>query len=233
MELSIDTTTNVTSLGLSLNGIVKAEKIWVSERNQSVELIPYIIDLLESINVTTNDLKSIFVLNGPGGFTSVRIGVSVAKSLAFACNIPLVAIPSTLVEAYPYFETELGKKILPLIPVGRTRVYGAMYNQSEIIDGEYKVFDFPSSILNTNQEIIYCGEAVQLLLEQGFLSSDHNVVVIESPTRLLSVISKLGYKRLVEGLTVDPMSLEPIYLSSSQIESAERNRIKNNTEGDN
>ncbi len=176
MELSIDTTTNVTSLGISINGIVKAEKIWISERNQSVELIPYIIDLLESVNVTTNDLKSIFVLNGPGGFTSVRIGVSVAKSLAFACTIPLVSIPSTLVEAYPYFEIESCNTILPLIPVGRTRFYGAVYNQSEIIDVEYKVFDFPSSILNTNQEVIYCGEAVPVLLEQGFLSSDHNVI---------------------------------------------------------
>lgn len=43
-------------------------------------------------------------------------------------------------------------------------------------------------------------------------------------------MAQLGYTRLIEGLTVDPISLEPIYLSSAQIESAEKNLIKNNNE---
>ena len=232
MELSIDTTTNVTSLGLSFEGILKAEKIWISEKNQSVELVPYIMDLLKSYNLNIKDLKAIFVLNGPGGFSSVRIGISVAKTLAFASNIPLVSIPSTLVEAYPYIDIALGKKIFPLIPVGRTRVCGAEYVSLQD-DVKYKVFDLHSSKLEINPEILYCGEAVKSLLHQGFLTSDHNMVIKEVPTRLLSVISKLGYKRLSESLTVDPISLEPIYLSSAQIESAERNRIKSINEGDN
>tara|TARA_Y100001970_G_scaffold27023_3_gene32832 strand:- start:2012 stop:2716 length:705 start_codon:yes stop_codon:yes gene_type:complete len=233
MELLIDTTTNITSLGISDNGIMKSEKIWVSERNQSVELMPNIIDLIKSVNLTLDDLNGIFVLKGPGGFTSVRIGISVAKSLSFASEIPLVAIPSTLVEAYPYIDLESDNKILALIPVGRTRVYAAEYSSlSGFDDVSYKVFDFPSSLLDTDSKVIYCGEAVKLLMDQGILTSEHNVIISESPTRKLSVMAQLGYTRLIEGLTVDPISLEPIYLSSAQIESAEKNLIKNNNEGD-
>ena len=57
MELLIDTTTNITSLGISDNGIMKSEKIWVSERNQSVELMPNIIDLIKSVNLTLDELN--------------------------------------------------------------------------------------------------------------------------------------------------------------------------------
>lgn len=234
MELSIDTTTDTTSLGVSVNGIIEAEKVWISQRNQSVELIPNIIDLLKSVNLEPTELNAIFVLKGPGGFSSVRIGVSVAKSLAFATNTPLVAIPSTLIEAYPYIGiTASNQTIVALIPVGRTRVYSAEYTSSSNMDEvEYKTFDFADSKLQVDPKIIYCGEAVNVLLSQGILTSEHNIIDEKSPTRQLSVISKLGYERLKEGLTVNPLSLEPIYLSSAQIESAEKNIIKNNKKGD-
>lgn len=71
----------------------------VSERNHSDLTMPLIKKLLENNNLTPNNLNEILVVNGPGSFTGVRIGVTIAKTFAYTLNIPIKTITSLQVQA--------------------------------------------------------------------------------------------------------------------------------------
>ena len=70
------------------------QKEIIDVKNTSVEAMNGIISILESNNITVNDLNKIAVCIGPGSFTGTRIGVTLAKTLAYTLNIPIVTLTS-------------------------------------------------------------------------------------------------------------------------------------------
>lgn len=62
--------------------------------NHSTVCIPILVELLERNKLTVHDISDIIVVNGPGSFTGVRIGVTIAKTLAYTLNIPIRSITS-------------------------------------------------------------------------------------------------------------------------------------------
>jgi tRNA threonylcarbamoyl adenosine modification protein YeaZ len=74
------------------NQKIKAKQESKSEYRQIEELLPLIAKLLKSNKVKLEDLSGIIVVVGPGGFTSIRIGVVTANILSFALNIPVVGV---------------------------------------------------------------------------------------------------------------------------------------------
>ena len=88
MELSIDTSTRYASVALSKNSQVTHALSWRSEQNHSVECVPAIRRLMEQAGVSPEDVEAVFVARGPGGFSALRVGVSVAKAMSMAQGIP-------------------------------------------------------------------------------------------------------------------------------------------------
>ena len=62
--------------------------------NHSTICIPTLVELLERNKLTVHDINDIIVVNGPGSFTGVRIGVTIAKTLAYTLNIPIRSVTS-------------------------------------------------------------------------------------------------------------------------------------------
>ena len=81
-ELSIDTASELASIALSEEGILRAEMTWRCRRNHTVELLPAIDRLLAHSGLTREALTAVFVCTGPGMYTGLRVGISVAKGLA-------------------------------------------------------------------------------------------------------------------------------------------------------
>jgi len=79
MELAIDTSTRYASVALSQQGEAFAELTWRSDRNHSVELVPAIRELQTKSNTEMYQLEAIFIAQGPGGFSALRVGMSTAK----------------------------------------------------------------------------------------------------------------------------------------------------------
>ncbi len=65
-----------------------------STRHHSELIMPTIRDIIENNNLKVKDLGQILVVNGPGSFTGVRLGVTIAKTLAYTLNIPIKTITS-------------------------------------------------------------------------------------------------------------------------------------------
>jgi tRNA threonylcarbamoyladenosine biosynthesis protein TsaB len=70
-----------------------------SERHHSDYAMPMLKELLDRNNINVHDLNEILVVNGPGSFTGVRIGVTIAKTLAYTLNIPIKTISSLAIKA--------------------------------------------------------------------------------------------------------------------------------------
>lgn len=93
-SLLIDTHNIDIRLVLYKNESVLDTVIKESSRSHSIYLMPMIIELLEKNNISKKDIANIFVVNGPGSFTGVRIGVTVAKTWAFVNKITIKSISS-------------------------------------------------------------------------------------------------------------------------------------------
>ena len=71
------------------------DKIIVEDvKNTSIEVMPNIVKLLDNNKLKVNDINKIAVIKGPGSFTSIRIGITIAKVLAYSLNIPIVSLTS-------------------------------------------------------------------------------------------------------------------------------------------
>ncbi len=100
----IDTHTNIIKLVLYQNGKFVKELTNSSEQNHGSIMMPLLIELLEEFNLTVSDLNDIIVVNGPGSFTGIRLGVTIAKTLAFTLKIPIRVMSSVLIKAVSNIE---------------------------------------------------------------------------------------------------------------------------------
>lgn len=68
-------------------------------KQHSSVIMPLLQELLEECSLSVHDLTDIIVINGPGSFTGVRLGVTIAKTLAYTLNIPIRVMSSVLIKA--------------------------------------------------------------------------------------------------------------------------------------
>jgi tRNA threonylcarbamoyladenosine biosynthesis protein TsaB len=99
MLLAIDSSTRSSGVAIYDGVQVLYESSWQSAQFHSVELSPAIDLALQRVGLGTKDLKAIAIAIGPGSYTGLRIGLALAKGLAFARTLPLIAVPSLDVQA--------------------------------------------------------------------------------------------------------------------------------------
>ena len=176
-------------------------KIIENKNDLSEKLLPIIKDGIESINLNIHDVKKIFVANGPGSFTGIRIGVTVAKVLAWTMNIDIVPVSSLEVLA----TTNTEKKYLcPIIDARRGYVYTGLYDNelNVIIENKYtKLEDFISNLKYNKEDIL-------------FISYDNLLEQIVKPSY---DINKLINKHF-EDLSLNPHEVNHIYLKLTEAE---------------
>jgi tRNA threonylcarbamoyladenosine biosynthesis protein TsaB len=94
--LALDASTYAGSVALIRDGAVLADAVVAMRGQREERLMPAIADLLARVGVAVAELDAVACGSGPGSFTSLRIAASIAKGLAVARGIPLLAAPSTL-----------------------------------------------------------------------------------------------------------------------------------------
>lgn len=219
MELSLDTASDWAGIALSLEGRALAELTWHCPRRHSVELMPAVEGLLERTDVSKDRLSAVFVCIGPGGYASLRVGVSTAKGLAFALDIPLVGVGRLEVEAYAHSSRPPPGAICPVHLAGRREVAWALYQGPA---PEWREVSAPrlSPIEDlprlAPRDALFCGEDIERLapeLAQRGVEPARMAPALRRPSDLAS----LGWRRLAAGLRDDPRSLAPLYLREPAI----------------
>lgn len=123
--LTIDTSTEILGVGLLIDGHVAGEVVTNIKKDHSTRLMPVIVSLMDELMVKPEELTQIVVANGPGSYTGTRIGVTTAKSLAWALNIPVIGVSS--LQTLTYHGRFFNGLICPFFDARRNNVYTSLY----------------------------------------------------------------------------------------------------------
>lgn len=124
-SLLIDTSNQPLSVALMQNDEVLAEITTDSKQNHSVQLMPAISQLFEQSKIAKQQLDAIIVAEGPGSYTGLRIGVTVAKTLAYALDVKLYGVSSLKALAATIDHTD--KLLVPVFDARRQAVYTGIF----------------------------------------------------------------------------------------------------------
>ncbi|OBW63008.1 MAG: tRNA N6-adenosine(37)-N6-threonylcarbamoyltransferase complex dimerization subunit TsaB [Dehalococcoides mccartyi] len=219
--IAIDTATPDTGLAILRDNEIVAQYNWLSHQNQTVELLPRLDWLLESAGLSLKDATAIAVSIGPGSFNGLRIGLSTAKSLAYALDIPLCGIGTLELAAYPYLAS--GLTVWALLPSGQQEYAAGAYTKNGA-DLKEEIKPHITSLANLAAKItepcVICGPISQnVQTEFKTLLGDKKTVFAPAdirPSRAVS-LARLAKKRIEDGLTDNPAGLQPLYLRRPQI----------------
>ncbi|UCD43465.1 MAG: tRNA (adenosine(37)-N6)-threonylcarbamoyltransferase complex dimerization subunit type 1 TsaB [Chloroflexota bacterium] len=218
MLLAIDTSTRTVGVALYDGVQVVSEKIWLSGQFHTVELAPTVSEVIDQAGISMDELKVVAVAIGPGSFTGLRIGMSLAKGMALAGRMAIVGIPSLdiLAASQPIDD----KPLAAILQAGRGRIAVGWYKN---YSGEWKADkkvqvmtprDLTSRIKSPT---IVCGELSED--ERRLFRRKRINVILASPAQSLrrpSFLAELGWHRWQRGMSDDPAALAPEYLHYDQ-----------------
>jgi len=133
--LHIESSTLTCSVGLATDGRLTAlRELHDSTYSHAEKLTVYMAEVLADAGLLTSDLDAVCVARGPGSYTGLRIGVSAAKGLCYAMDIPLLSVDA--LQSLAHFalytvdpnELETVRCIRPMIDARRMEVYSACFN---------------------------------------------------------------------------------------------------------
>lgn len=129
--LNIETSTNVCSVALSAEGMILCHREDFSGRNHAALLSGYIKYCLDWLRDHEMQLEAVAVSMGPGSYTGLRIGLSEAKGLAFALDIPMIGVDTLELMAVSVMfsrDVEGTELFVPMLDARRMEVYTAVYD---------------------------------------------------------------------------------------------------------
>jgi tRNA threonylcarbamoyladenosine biosynthesis protein TsaB len=221
MELSIDTASDLASVALSREGGLVRDVAWRCERNHTVELLPRVEQLLADAGVDRTDLSAVFVSVGPGMYTGLRVGVSVAQGLARALGIPAIGVGRLELDAYPH--QAFHGPIVAVHRAGRADLAWASYQPEPWGESSAPRLSSPEEFAGVVPEgSLVVGEIDEKLIA---LLGGRDVTIrgaaAEGRARSLA---ELGFARWRAGEMAEPALLRPIYLRPPAIGPQERDK---------
>jgi tRNA threonylcarbamoyladenosine biosynthesis protein TsaB len=218
MLLALDTSTAQVGIAIYDGAQVLGEYIWRSRQHHTVELAPAIAELLARCGLSMDEMRALGVAIGPGSFTSLRVGLSLVKGLALACNLPLIGIPT--LDIYAAGQPVSDLPLLTAIQAGRSRMAIGWYQntgngwQSQ---GPARVVTVDVLIAEIQSPSIVCGEFTAG--ERERLANEKGHVTLVPPAQSVrrpSLLAELAWRRWQAGDADDEATLAPIYLHTTE-----------------
>jgi len=208
--LNIETSTKNCSVALAKDGqTVYFREMAEQGHSHAEKLHVFIEEIVKEATISFSDLDAVAVSQGPGSYTGLRIGVSTAKGLCYALDIPLISIDTLSVLANQ-LDVENGI-IIPMIDARRMEVYSAVFNsKKEILREVQAEILTDSSFSDIDDTVYFVGDsnekAKTVLSKSNFNFVD--AVVFPSAKEM----SAISYKKFVNNSFEDVAYFEPYYL---------------------
>jgi tRNA threonylcarbamoyladenosine biosynthesis protein TsaB len=218
MLIAIDTSTRLIGVALYDGVQIISEMVWLSQQYHTVELAPTVSALMERAGIPLSELKVVAVALGPGSFTGLRIGISLAKGMALAGRLAIVGVPTfdILAAAQPPDDLPMAA----VLQAGRSRLAVGWYKN---YSGDWRS-DHQIQVLTPREladriksPTIVCGELSEA--ERRIFKRKRKNVILATPAQSLrrpSYLAELGWRRWQKGMTDDPATLAPNYLHNDQ-----------------
>ena len=214
--LHIETSTNVCSVAVSNDGECIFNKEDFSGPNHAERLGEYVDEALSFADSHAIPVDAVAVSSGPGSYTGLRIGVSMAKGICYGRNIPLLSVPTLELLSVPVLlghdEIEDDALICPMLDARRMEVYAAVYNralqpvrpiQADVVDADtYKEWLDRHPVYFFGNGAAKCMETI----------NHPNAHFIKDIVPLAKWMFPLAEKKMAKGETEDVAYFVPFYL---------------------
>jgi tRNA threonylcarbamoyl adenosine modification protein YeaZ len=222
---ALDTAGDLAGVAICEAGVLLAETTWRTRQNHSRELLPALDWLLRRLSRGKDHLAAIAVCLGPGSYAGLRVGLSTAKTLAFALDIPIAGVGRLEADAWA-FSGLAQERIVAVQAAGRAELAWAAYTGRRVNGQTGLMMDevqgprlgSAGELLEAlKRDDLVCGELRTLpegLLE-GMVAKGASVVEV-SASRVLGVAA-LAQQRLDRGDVDNADALVPLYLRAPAI----------------
>jgi len=216
--LGIESSSEYCTVLLCNNGEVISMVQHTEAFSHAAVLTRMIESCLKKVSLDFKDLEGVFISMGPGSYTSLRVGVSTAKGIAFAQNIPIIAIPTLKILALSANKYKQMKDALyvGMIDARRMEVYIGFY------DGEGNEVGQNSAMILNEDSFNEFNEHVLVFAGSGILKAKE--LFQERENRIWTtvemnwdVFARLGYEKFTKGDFADLVNGEPVYLKPPNI----------------
>lgn len=221
--LSIETATKVCSVAIHQKGVLLGINEIHLDNVHSQKIMGLISTLLDQLGIESEKLEAVAVSSGPGSYTGLRIGVSVAKGLAYALDIPLIGVPSLEAlgsQVIPFCEKS--DHIIPMIDARRMEVY------ANVIDSNGAILQKAAPVvLESNPYISYLEEGLVYFLGDGIEKAKE--VLSHQNARFLpclnssKALGNIAYQKFLESEFEDLAYFEPNYLKEFRVLTSKKN----------
>jgi tRNA threonylcarbamoyladenosine biosynthesis protein TsaB len=217
--LAIETSGNIGSIALSEESGVVAEEQFPHGLKHAAEILPIIDRLCRARGWGPRDLEHLYVSAGPGSFTGLRIGITLAKTLAFATGVKLVAVPTLHVLAQN--APSEASSLIIVLDAKRDQIFTARFErrQNDWREVEPAHLDSLTAMLQRAPPPMHLlGEGIPY--HEKFIPDEPGIIV--TPPELwrarASAVAKLGAELAGNGQFSDPDRLTPIYIRLPEAE---------------
>ena len=218
MILCLETATPVCSVALNENCCTIALRETEGQNAHSEKITNFIREVMEVGKIDYKQLDAVAVSKGPGSYTGLRIGVSTAKGICYAADLPLMAIDTLEAMAHG-MKAKLGSQIgendllIPMIDARRMEVYAAVFdaNLNKIEDTAARVIDENSfeDLLKDHHLWLFGDGAPKL---KKVFENQPNISIVEGFRPSAAYMLPLAEKALRNHDFVDVAYFEPFYL---------------------
>ena len=219
--LGMDTSSVNATVAVMNDKKLVAEYLISNDRTHSVIIMPLLEDMLKKCNLQLSDIDVFAVVTGPGSFTGLRIGIATIKTLAQACNKPVIGV-SSLESLATNFLMCKDTLICPIIDARHEEVYNALY-ENDMTVSEPRVISLDNlfdELESTGKNVIFCGDGVLNYADK--ITSKNRANWSIAPQNLsmqkASSLCQVAYAKAMDGVYDDLYTLLPLYLRRSQAE---------------
>lgn len=220
MILALDTSDGQASVALCRDGLVIAEWSWDTAGSHSRHLHLAVRQMLALVSVSVRDIMALVVARGPGSFSGLRVGVSFAKGLAMALDVPLAGI-STL-DAIAFQASVGSDSVWATMPAGRTQVYAARFEGQGSMwrrSSEYLIVSEEEMVVLSADGGLLAGPAGRAIAARAaLLGEPRDVAPLALHLRRAAFLAELGKQYFDRGGLDEGSTLEPLYLRRSAAE---------------
>jgi tRNA threonylcarbamoyladenosine biosynthesis protein TsaB len=211
--MAIDTSTEQASIGL-FDGHQLSEMTWPAGRDQTVSLLDQIDHLLTLSKLSVADVNAVGIAIGPGMFSGLRVGMSIAKGFALTANIPVIGILTLDAVAMPHQACSL--PVFAVLAAGRGRLLWGPY-----VDGQGEeprngtAEELLAEVDANGVDALICGEMTTA--QRAILDSSPRIHMPPSVigASRASAVAALAWRRFENGEFDDAVTLEPVYLHAA------------------
>jgi tRNA threonylcarbamoyladenosine biosynthesis protein TsaB len=213
--LNIETATEVCSVTLAQHGELIALKENSNGQQQAKLLTVFIDELFKENNISIKELDAVAISKGPGSYTGLRIGVSAAKGIAYAGDLPLIAVSTLQAMAFGVSSQQSlddNTWLCPMIDARRMEVYTAFFDKENKIQKEISadiIDEHSYQDILTNKKVLFFGNGA-IKCKNTIQSA--NASFIDNVTCSAKNMAQLSFEAFKNKSFEDVAYFEPFYL---------------------